>query len=105
MTGGHGWVVPNPDGLLAKCGGPSLCAVCAAEKAQYDASRLMVADMIAPAVSDAQELKAHMQEVDAYCRAAASAARLRTSPGADYLAAKMRASVLASAKRLMGLSE
>lgn len=30
---GHGHVIPNPDGSLARCGGPSICRVCAKEKA------------------------------------------------------------------------
>lgn len=33
MTGGHGHVTPRPDGLTARCGGPSLCEVCARELA------------------------------------------------------------------------
>ena len=28
---GHGWVVPNPDGSKARCGGPALCLDCAKE--------------------------------------------------------------------------
>ncbi len=28
---GHGWVIPNPDGSKARCGGPALCPVCARE--------------------------------------------------------------------------
>ena len=30
---GHGHVTPNPDGSLARCGGPAICEVCAREKA------------------------------------------------------------------------
>jgi hypothetical protein len=30
---GHGWVVPNPDGSKARCGGPALCSACATEQA------------------------------------------------------------------------
>lgn len=31
---GHGHVTPRPDGVLARCGGPALCSVCARELAQ-----------------------------------------------------------------------
>lgn len=27
MTG-HGWVIPNKDGIKARCGGPGMCATC-----------------------------------------------------------------------------
>ena len=33
MNGGHGHVIPRPDGAKARCGGPALCSVCAAELA------------------------------------------------------------------------
>jgi hypothetical protein len=37
MTGagygwGHGWVQPRPDGLKARCGGPSVCSTCQHEE-------------------------------------------------------------------------
>jgi hypothetical protein len=32
MKGGHGHVRPNPNGILARCGGPGLCPVCATEE-------------------------------------------------------------------------
>jgi hypothetical protein len=35
---GHGHVVPNADGTLARCGGPRLCSVCQAELAELQAS-------------------------------------------------------------------
>lgn len=28
---GHGWVTPNANGVVARCGGPKMCAVCQAE--------------------------------------------------------------------------
>lgn len=31
---GHGWVRPRRDGMVARCGGPSLCSKCALEQAQ-----------------------------------------------------------------------
>ncbi len=34
MNHGHGHVRPRPDGVKARCGGPALCSVCAAELAQ-----------------------------------------------------------------------
>lgn len=33
---GHGHVTPNPDGSVARCGGPAMCSVCALEKAQLE---------------------------------------------------------------------
>jgi hypothetical protein len=33
MLGPHGHVVPRPDGMLARCGGPALCPACAQELA------------------------------------------------------------------------
>lgn len=38
MVGGHGHVVPRPDGAKARCGGPAMCAVCASELSMPDAS-------------------------------------------------------------------
>jgi len=28
LRGGHGWVIPNPDGGKANCGGPMVCRMC-----------------------------------------------------------------------------
>jgi len=95
MTGGHGWVVPNPDGSLAKCGGPLVCAECASEKAQYNASRIRVADMIAPAVSDAQDLVEHMALVRTLTRGMPM----------NVTIDNQLAAIEASARRLMGLNE
>lgn len=41
MIGGHGWVTPREDGAKARCGGPSICAKCAVEKAANDATQNM----------------------------------------------------------------
>lgn len=35
---GHGHVVPNADGHLARCGGPRMCKTCAAELVELQAS-------------------------------------------------------------------
>ena len=35
---GHGHVLPRPDGVKARCGGPNLCSVCAQELAEAVAS-------------------------------------------------------------------
>lgn len=34
----HGHVVPRPDGVKARCGGPAICPVCAREAAQEAAA-------------------------------------------------------------------
>lgn len=31
---GHGWVTPNPNGVVARCGGPAICSECALEYAR-----------------------------------------------------------------------
>lgn len=33
---GHGHVFPRPDGVIARCGGPSICAECALDKVRAD---------------------------------------------------------------------
>ena len=35
----HGHVTPNPDGSVARCGGPAICSVCALEKIAFDADK------------------------------------------------------------------
>lgn len=32
---GHGHVKPRPDGMKARCGGPAICKVCAAEAGKF----------------------------------------------------------------------
>jgi hypothetical protein len=34
MNTGHGHVIPREDGIVARCGGPTLCVVCAFDFAQ-----------------------------------------------------------------------
>lgn len=34
INSGHGHVVPRPDGVKARCGGPAICSQCAKEAAQ-----------------------------------------------------------------------
>lgn len=41
---GHGYVTPNPDGAKARCGGPGMCAVCAAEEAAKAPDSAVLAD-------------------------------------------------------------
>lgn len=36
---GHGWVVPNPSGIKARCGGPGICPVCQREEAALKSKR------------------------------------------------------------------
>jgi len=40
---GHGWVTPRKDGYLARCGGPSICPYCQAEKAELERRELWAA--------------------------------------------------------------
>lgn len=44
---GHGHVIPNPDGSLARCGGPGLCAECSAERCRQEAI-IRFNDRVAP---------------------------------------------------------
>jgi hypothetical protein len=38
---GHGHIVPNPNGEVARCGGPAFCVTCAREGlAELEAGRL-----------------------------------------------------------------
>lgn len=37
QTLGHGHVKPRPDGVVARCGGPLICAECALELAHKNA--------------------------------------------------------------------
>lgn len=104
MIGGHGHVTPRQDGARARCGGPAICSVCAAEKAQLDASRLRMADMVAPTLEDKAELDAHMMEVESFAIAFAFYEG-RQNGGTKYLVDGMRKAVRASALKLMGLSD
>lgn len=38
---GHGHVIPNPDGTLARCGGLAICSVCKAEMASLSAGKVI----------------------------------------------------------------
>ena len=38
---GHGWVIPNPTGMKARCGGPALCSECKAELAGLNAKQVI----------------------------------------------------------------
>lgn len=45
---GHGHVFPRPDGVVARCGGPGLCAECSrdlARKAVQDSGELLAATL------------------------------------------------------------
>lgn len=46
----HGWVFPRPDGAVAKCGGPGLCAECAADAANV--KRLTILPDSAPIMQE-----------------------------------------------------
>lgn len=44
---GHGHVIPRPDGVKARCGGPALCGVCAKELAAQQTQPPGFADWLA----------------------------------------------------------
>jgi hypothetical protein len=46
MTSGHGHVTPLPDGAKARCGGPALCAACAAEQVSVAVNDPLIAALI-----------------------------------------------------------
>ncbi|MFD9948779.1 DUF2829 domain-containing protein [Nonomuraea sp. NPDC059023] len=53
MTGPHGHVVPRPDGNKARCGGPRMCRVCAAElAAKQDSERELTRTLAAAWTQD-----------------------------------------------------
>lgn len=41
-AGGHGWVLPRPDGSKAKCGGPQVCFQCRLEQMLMQAQKRTV---------------------------------------------------------------
>jgi len=43
---GHGHVLPRLDGVVARCGGPSICTVCAKEKAAWESERTAFVDAV-----------------------------------------------------------
>jgi hypothetical protein len=52
MIGSHGHVVPRPDGMKARCGGPELCAQCAIEAAQEAAASEVIGYKIGDRIYD-----------------------------------------------------
>ena len=38
---GHGHVIPNKNGMLARCGGPAICSVCKAEMKQLTVGQVI----------------------------------------------------------------
>lgn len=53
---GHGHVVPRPDGVKARCGGPAMCHVCQAERGTLEATPAVPAPA-APAEPDMRHPK------------------------------------------------
>lgn len=46
MSAAHGHVIPRPDGAKARCGGPALCSVCAAELDQVQRKETATAALL-----------------------------------------------------------
>lgn len=44
---GHGHVYPRPDGVRARCGGPSICSECAKDAARQKHSMVAISDRLA----------------------------------------------------------
>lgn len=49
---GHGHVVPRPDGMRARCGGPGLCKVCQHDRALLESRVTQQPELSAPASLD-----------------------------------------------------
>lgn|GEM_PF-2088059 len=39
VMSGHGWIIPNANGVKARCGGPGICSVCQQERADLRDSK------------------------------------------------------------------
>lgn len=65
---GHGHVVPNVDGLKARCGGPAICSVCARELHAFKDSEI-------------ERLRARVAELEAELAAAKSDLEWARNPG------------------------
>ena len=65
---GHGHVVPNVDGLKARCGGPAICSVCARELHAFNDSEI-------------ERLRARVAELEAELAAAKSDLEWARNPG------------------------
>jgi hypothetical protein len=52
MIGSHGHVVPRPDGMKARCGGPAICGQCAREAAQEAAANEVIGYRIGDRIYD-----------------------------------------------------
>lgn len=75
-TSGHGHVVARLDGVRARCGGPSICRVCAGEKAKWEAEKKVFtaevfdaasqssAELLCEAIKDLETLAGCLQSVD-----------------------------------------
>lgn len=47
----HGHVTPNEDGSVARCGGPSICSVCAKELAALNKSKIQSFERVSKVMS------------------------------------------------------
>jgi hypothetical protein len=77
---GHGWVIPNENGNLAKCGGPAICQSCRKDaELQFNKFREVFTDIAASEeYTEVRSLAAHKEQVmnatnkrnDALCKTA-----------------------------------
>lgn len=65
---GHGHVVPNANGLKARCGGPAICSVCALELVEEHAAAWMHVGAADPRLVLDPALSIHLERARAATR-------------------------------------
>lgn len=53
----HGWIVPLPNGAVARCGGPAICKKCQREKLELERSKRQPIKLVCVAVEDPPEIE------------------------------------------------